>query len=278
MQEWVSGTLREAAFVAQLWLERRGWVVPMAAVSQKTMRNGSFSLLVCGAGRSGTSLLGCLLDGHHQLEVDFEHSGVASLMGQEVMARPGQIYQARVRNFLRACHKQAALHPDKYYGNKITTEQLFGLEDHNAANPFQRIDILDRFFNGALVGVKIIFILRDGRTCVRSKTQRTEQSVQVACERWKYSVQVYKFLQQRHRNNICIRYEDLVARPEFELTRICDFLNLSFDPGMMAGTTNKKMPEMYKREKIDPATLSLERIPTGCEELIRNELEECGYL
>jgi hypothetical protein len=241
------------------------------------MAADNFGFLVIGAGRGGTSLLAGLLDSHDRLEVGFEMFSEGYLAGAALRAAGPDIFGTRVRAFLQACIEEAARHPDRIFGNKITTEHVFGLEDHNAANPDAPIDVLDAFFNRHLAGRKIVFILRDGRTCVRSKVARTGQSVELACARWKYSVEVYRFLTSRHDNNLCIRFEDLLLSPAPTLTDVCAFLGVPYQESMLQGTRNRKARPEYRQERIDASRLALDEIPAGCIERIRDDLERCGY-
>jgi hypothetical protein len=242
------------------------------------MPDDNFKFLVIGAGRGGTSLLAGLLDFHDRLEVGFERFSEAYLMGASLATSRPAIFDDRVRAFLDSCRDEALRFPDSIYGNKITTEQVFGLEDHNAANPDATIDVLDRFFNEFMNGRKIVFVLRDGRTCVRSKMARTGQSLELACERWKYSVKVYRFLSARDHDTLCIRFEDLLLCPKQTLADVCALLGVPYQESMLQGTANAKMPLDYRQRELDLSKLELSDIPPGCVERIRGELELCGYL
>jgi hypothetical protein len=242
------------------------------------MPDDNFKFLVIGAGRGGTSLLAGLLDFHDRVEVGFERFSEAYLMGASLATSGPAIFDDRARAFLDSCRDEARRFPDSIYGNKITTEQLFGLEDHNAANPDAKIDVLDRFFNELMNGRKIVFVLRDGRTCVRSKMARTGQSLELACERWKYSVKVYRFLRARDRDTLCIRFEDLLLRPKQTLADACALLGVPYQESMLQGTADAKMLLDYRQRELNLSKLELSDIPTGCVERIRDELELCGYL
>jgi hypothetical protein len=242
------------------------------------MFKNNFGFLILGAGRGGTSLLAGLLDQHSQLEVGFEKFSIEFLMGQKIYALRSQIFDERVRAFLTHCQQEAIKYPTKIWGNKITTEQLFGLEDTNIANPEAKIDILDRFFNGYLSDIKIIFILRDGRTCVKSKVSRTGISLEAACERWKFSVKVYRFLKNNHHNNICIKFEDLLTQPSEILKSICNFLTILYEDSMLKGTLCYKMLPEYRQTGFDLSKLELHYIPQGCDQLIYEELKFCHYV
>lgn len=244
-----------------------------------TGRTSGVGFLVVGAGRGGTSLLAGLLDAHPRLEVGFEHRSVATLMGAEVPARGPDLLDARVDAFLAAGRAEAARFPGYLWGNKITTEQLRGLEDRNLENPgLPTVDVLDRFFNDHLAGVPVVFLLRDGRTCVRSKVERTGQSVTEACERWRYCVDVWRFLRDRHLSNVRLRFEDLVRSPRETLETACEFLDVPWSDRLLSGTRSAKMLPEYRRDRVEAARADLDGVPDEAEDRLGPELRECGYL
>jgi len=238
----------------------------------------NFRFLVLGPGRGGTSLLAGLLDQHSQLEVGFEKCSINCLMRHKVSIEGHRIFDERVKTFLSCCHKEARRFPDKIWGDKITTEQLYGLEDHNKANPEEKIDILDQFFNKYLSEIKVVFILRDGRTCINSKVARTGISAANACERWKYAVKVYKFFKNSHHNNITIKFEELLINPEDTLNRICMFLGITYQEKMLMGTNNPKIIPEYRQTKFDLTKLELRDIPPECMYKIAEDLKYCNYI
>jgi len=242
----------------------------------------TFSFLIIGAGRGGTSLLAGLLDGHSRLEVGFEKSSVRWLMGRALWLRlfgsNERLLQQRAGGFVRACRWRAAAHPGKLWGNKITTEQLGGLEDHNRLNPGATVDVLDYFFREALAGVRVITLLRDGRTCVRSKVRRTGQPVEDACRWWKYSFHVHEYLRLQHPACIAVRFEDLVREPREVLGRLCSFLGVAFEEGMLAGTSSGKMRPEYRRPGLDRSVLALEDVSDRVVALLEPELRAAGYI
>jgi hypothetical protein len=242
------------------------------------MLKDNFKFHIVGAGRGGTSLLAGLLDYHSELEVGFELFSAAFLMGKEFPYKGPKLFHNRVTAYIAACTRWASQRSQMIWGNKITTEQISGLEDHNIINPEAKIDTLDMFFNTYLKGKAVIFILRDGRTCVNSKVKRTGQLMINACARWQYSVKCFKFFKTQHKNNICIRFEDLLQNPQEHLMRICDFLNISFQKKMLKGTRNKKMVPEYQLGKFDLSKIEATQIPEKCLAKIQADLEYCGYL
>lgn len=237
-----------------------------------------FKALVIGAGRGGTSLLAALLDSHSHIECGMEIGGIPYLVGEEIETRSNDIFGERVNAFLDICMEYSSQCSKAIWCNKITTEQVCALEDHNAVSANKPIDVLDEFFNRYLSRIKVIFILRDGRTCVRSKVERTGQPVSQAIARWKYSVSVARFLKSRHRwHNLIIKYEDLITTPTESLKTICDFMGVPYEENMRKGTLNKKLRPEYMNDGFVKSKLNLQGVPDGCEEQIMSELKELGY-
>ncbi len=236
----------------------------------------NFDFLVIGAGRGGTSLLDACLNQHSQLVMGYE-AFHGELMGiREEHTDFSRIFEQRSEAFLRRCEEEAARHLPRRWGNKITTEQLYRLEDHNEFNP-PYVDLLSRFFGEVLGGKKIVCIIRDGRSCIASKVRRTRQSWLVATFRWRYSIHVYRYFRLLHENNICLKFEDLLLEPEKELQRICGFLGLPFEKSLLHGAQNEIMPSMYRqdgfvKEKAEPAD-----VPQDVLRCIENDLAYCGY-
>lgn len=231
----------------------------------------SFEFLIVGAGRGGTSLLAGLLDAHPELEVGFEVDSTEHLMarGQKV-PRPSV---ERASRFRARCDELGADSAVPRWGNKITTEQLRGLEDDE--RPPQ--DVLEHFFNDVFRDVHVVFVLRDGRSCVRSKMNRRGFDVASACDRWRYSVTVHDALVGRPKTSI-LRFEDLVCDPKTTLTPVCESLGTSWSPLMLDGTASEKMRPEYRRSGLDQQASDVTEVPEGCLDLIADDLRRLGYL
>ncbi|MGL4316274.1 MAG: sulfotransferase family protein [Pseudomonas sp.] len=241
------------------------------------MNNGCFELLLIGAGRGGTSLLAGILDAHSRLEIAFEQHAAAYLMGRKLSAEAATNYYERTRTFLSACEDSARHFPNMVWGNKITTEQLRALQKHNAIESHAKIDLLDEFFQRTFQGKKVVFILRDGRSCAISKVNRTGVDIEQACSRWLFSARVYRYLREHEGNWHTLKYEDLVAEPERTTRALCTFLGLEFEPDMLIkGPNSPKMLAEYRQTEIVPKT-PIKALPEQYLEQLRGELGYCGY-
>lgn len=241
------------------------------------MTDSNFKFIIIGAGRGGTSLITALLDYHSKLEVLSEYSSISHLMGRELQCDDIKIFHQRTSVFMALCKAKARETPDKIWGNKITTEQIRSLEEHNIKNPDAQLDILDTFFKQYFKNHKKIFILRDGRSCVNSKVKRTGQPMRTACEKWSYSVSVYKYLQACD-NSLSIRFEDLLFLPDATLQKVCQFLEISYEPDMLKGVANKRlMPEYQNTQLMTEKTRTIE-LPDEYLALIKDDLAYCNYI
>jgi len=246
---------------------------------QRTENANNFHFLIIGAGRGGTSLIMGLLDYHSKLELISEFNSVKLLMGEGLENEATDntnIVENRIQQFITSCEQKSLNHPNKHWGNKITTEQLRGLNNKNQ-NTTDGTELFDVFFNGDLKTRKKIFILRDGRNCVVSKVNRTNKTMLQACEKWNYSVEVYKYL-KNDANSLCIKFEDLINSPILTLMKISKFLDIIFEEKMLHGVSNKKLSVDYQNtglltEKTIPPTIDDQYF-----KLIETNLKYCEYI
>ncbi|MGK0270909.1 MAG: hypothetical protein ACI88H_001560 [Cocleimonas sp.] len=238
----------------------------------------NFEFLILGAGRGGTSLLMALLDYHSKLEVISEYESVKYLMGKGLEnENHDNTFDSRVNKFIDSCELKAREYPYMKFGNKITTEQLKGLEDHNLINKSHPVNVFDQFFQNYLRNQKKIFILRDGRNCASSKVNRTNQSMEEACNKWNYSVEVYKYL-EKDKNSICIKFEDLINSPILTLMMLSKFIGISFEEKMLKGVSNKKLTSDYQNTELVHEKATPRRIDEEHYSSIKENLKYCGYI
>jgi hypothetical protein len=227
----------------------------------------AFEFLIVGAARGGTSLLMALLDSHSKLEVASEYASASNLKDAS-----RNMFE-RVEAFKQACLAEAVRHPDKIWGNKILTDQVCALA--NGA-PHPEFDVLDYFFNEAFPTTKVVFIVRDGRTCVRSKVNRAGHTFESACRGWNQSIEVYKFILRHSTRYLTVKFEDLLVRPDEVLARVTDYLGVSYEKQMLAGTDNAKLLPEYRNSGFDLSKMEVGQ-PGEWHSLIAENLRFCGY-
>ncbi|MCH8553952.1 MAG: sulfotransferase [Schleiferiaceae bacterium] len=200
----------------------------------------TFDFLVIGAGRSGTSLLAAFLDAHPQLRCGMEFQSVATLSHSAGNWLKKDTAARRLQRFVAACNREANKQPEKSWGNKITTEQLAFLKPVVQSHYYKEVE-------GAFAGLKIIFVHRDGRTCIPSKIQRGGKTLPEAISYWKDAVALGQWLlKNRPKQLMVVQYENLVQHPEETLQDICAFLAIPYHPSMLEGVKSAVLPEMYQ--------------------------------
>ncbi|MDX1510717.1 MAG: sulfotransferase [Nitriliruptorales bacterium] len=209
--------------------------------------------LVVGAGRGGTSLVAGLLDHHPDLEVAFEAFSHTILLGRPLPDEVEGSAEARAAAFVAACRRQAATRSTRW-GNKITTEQIAGLEVMPGEEPSPHPGTGLAAFANAVRGIPIVFVVRDPRTCVRSKMSRAGMEQSEAVRRWRYAVAAMDTLAAEP-STLRIRFEDLVLQPLGVLPAVCRHLGVPYVTDMLSGVENAKMVADYRRPGLDRAPL-----------------------
>lgn len=233
---------------------------------------------IIGSGCGGTSLLAGLVDYHPQVEVGFElfamrylyRSAPHSLLEKPWWLRAYQ-YKTHFEKYLHRSNGTAV-------GNKITTEQLAGLlvRPHGDFSTSQKARLLmtSRYI---FQNQPLILLLRDGRSCIPSKMNRGNHSLEESVLRWRASVDILLCLHHSWTSTLLLRYEDLIESPESTLRQICSFLALDYDPVMLKGTSNSKMHPRYQAKAVHKPYCP-HILPDNQLSLISDHLMRAGYL
>jgi hypothetical protein len=161
----------------------------------------------------------------------------------------------------RAYAEQARGRTPKWVGDKNPHYALF-------------LPRLQRLFPGA----RYIYVTRDYRDNIASYVEVPfdVRNPSALAQRWKvYNERILRFSRDSPERFLWLRYEDLVAQPEQELTRVCRFLGLSFDPGMLAFPASGKPHGV--RAPLDASTVHRWRTELG-ERTVRRADAICGEL
>lgn len=225
-----------------------------------------------GAGRGGTSLVGSLLNSHPKLSIALEAHAYNFLVGASEEAQALSAPE-RLQLFIKNCDKSAASAANPW-GNKITTEQLDFL-----LKPGQEAQDRKWIYKRLLARKKIVYVCRDGRTCVHSKMERTPTNYPTAVARWKSSVAWLRFLQSQPKVKLhTLRFEELLRQPKEQLIALCNFLELPFNDTMLQGVNSKLLSSEYRQDSIDINKALVPKKALAFTEDLRPELEYLGYL
>jgi hypothetical protein len=129
----------------------------------------------------------------------------------------------------------------------------------------------------ALTEARFVHVVRDGRDTLAAKPAAISTGAAIATgQRW--SKKVRSAQQQEHLMDwfLEIRYEDLIADTEATLRRVCEFIELPFEAGMVdpagRGAVEAGLgPVGCWRERLEPEQLS------AFEEVAGEMLDELGY-
>jgi len=240
-----------------------------------------FAFHIVGAGRGGTSLIGGLIDTHPDCEVHFEEFSMNFLMGRawtdaENVTDPVLRAKARIANFVEACEARAAAFPEKLWGHKTTTEQIGRIGSATGHDLGNDTDALDIFID-SVAHVPTIFILRDGRTCVRSKVSRTGQPIESAIQGWKYSLRVMDAFRARATDLLVVKFEELITQPEATMRKVLAFLGVSYTPVVLPGPANQKLNPDYRYNFFGVSKILIEQDTPDWIDDVRKELIANGY-
>lgn len=167
-------------------------------------------------------------------------------------------------------------HHGKIWGNKITTEQSYGLEECNTIN-VSCVDVLSQFVS-TMHGYRIIYIARHGASCIDSKVRRTGQPLLRAALRWCYGVRVFERLMQLGAITYWCKYEDLVSEPRSILNEMCAALDIDFNENMLGQTQNPLLIPEYRYERfLSEKAYAIPELPQELASFIRPWLHRMGY-
>lgn len=225
-------------------------------------------IYIVGVGRSGTSLLQSMLHAHSELtsspESHFFRSYIASEKGQKSIEKRGP---ERFREVLKEDRffNRLEVDPDKLKSlerpsfsvldvykeitdllkNKYQKNVLVDKDPRNLEN----ISKIHQYFPLA----RIVHIIRDPRDVVFSKTKANWSSKRPY---WLHAMigeaQMNKGILSASKMNSTtyhqLKYEDLLETPEEVLNKLCSFLGLIYETGMLR--FNEKAQELVTKEEM----------------------------
>jgi len=164
---------------------------------------------IMGNGGSGTSMLQGLLNAHTHIKCAFEKITLKNKFEEN-------------NKEWTACFNRALT---AWWGNKVPFEQFItGKWDDDEIKK-----IADH-------GFYIIWIVRRFE---RYSHKAVGHRLETYKKNWARSRDIYFRIKDAYPSTtIMVSFEDILLRPESELRRICDFLSLKYEAGMLIGTNN----------------------------------------
>lgn len=204
---------------------------------------------ICGAGRSGTTLLRLMVDAHADVAIPSESHFVPDLIRR---CLAGPVNADDLTALITESNRWEDFHLDAAeLGARIA-----------AISPLRGGDVIRAFFRlyaegqgkrrwgdktpgyaesmpiieRTLPEARFVHVIRDGRDVALSILARDwgPDTVEKAARRWKRRIVHARRGAKRVSHYMELRYEDLITDTEHELRRVCDHLELEFDPAMLA--------------------------------------------
>jgi hypothetical protein len=204
---------------------------------------------IVGVNRSGTTLLRLMLDAHPDLAIPPETHFLPELIRR---ANHGNT-RLRIIRSLTAHPRWGDFGVDPKDLRKRTRE-IKPLSATAVARAFYELyaesqgkprwgDKTPRYMRSmpriarALPEARFVHIIRDGRDVAISQAERSleerDTPVEEAAERWARRIEAAREAGREMDVYMEVRYEDLVAEPEATLRKVCEFVELPFDAGML---------------------------------------------
>lgn len=226
---------------------------------------------IVGAPRSGTTLLRLMLDAHSQLAIPPETGFLTAV------ARPAwRCAFGRSASRLHACLTGAVTWPDYHLDPEDFRRSLARLEPYTLAGGVRAFYALyaARFGKarwgdktpgyGPYLGrierllpeARFVHIIRDGRDCALSLRPlwfAPSRELDHLARDWSAHVRATRAAGQGVAHYVEVRYEQLVSDPDATLRSLCAFLDLPFEPGMLAyhARAAARLDEHEERRRAD---------------------------
>jgi len=205
-------------------------------------------LLIVGIGHSGSTILDMALGCHPRI---IGLGEVSKVLRTPLAELRGPRYQTDV------CSCGAIARECPFWGKMLTW-----LEDHHQLGLEQKYqELVDRFIahygNDRVMvdssktvrpyqawlnqhhDLRAIHLTRDVRSWIDSRLRGHDHrdkggTLRLAARWWRGNLRTERFLRRHHIRARNLGYEELALRPDVMLNKLCDWLDVDFDPGMLA--------------------------------------------
>jgi sulfotransferase family protein len=194
-------------------------------------------VLLIGAPRSGTTLLGTMIGSHSDVGMVNEDVDIRAL---------GRVMGKRFTGVKLCVPNQIRLEKKSFFGSQFLKK--CGLI---AESPKSYYSITEHLLNPDL---KVIGIIRNGNDSVHSMMVRGRAKFHKAARRWCEAIETIYTVNQRSPERILIvSFEDLILDPRVTIMKVCDFLGLTFEERMLEG---QKLNPYYPQARLDPSKVN----------------------
>lgn len=225
------------------------------------------TFFIAGPQRSGTTLLSVILARHPDVMIGVNSYGfrLVSCFGNLKRVLPFNLdrseqeiqawliendYKNRLSELIRPSEvgkfkdQQSLIASEIEQSLSREGKQIFGDKVPNMEQFFPDLKLL-------IPQAKVIHMVRDGRDCASSHSERTMKNVYLAANEWKEGniAGLYNQARVGESDYLMIRFEDLLLKQEETLRKVCGFLDISFVEEMLEPADDEK--NSYVKTEID---------------------------
>ena len=218
------------------------------SLRRRLLRRPTPAPFIVGLGRSGTTLLRLMLDSHPQLAIPPETHFVPEVIRMYRKGSPGAteladhlsglrrwgdfgIERDEILEALRAAEPLDARRALRAFYELYASKQ--GKPRWGDKTPGYGVRM--RRIRRTLPEARFIHLIRDGRDAALSRARASNKVVTPAraAERWVQRIGETRAEARRVRHYTEARFEELVSDPEPTLRRLCEFVELDWDPAVL---------------------------------------------
>jgi hypothetical protein len=176
-------------------------------------------VLLIGAPRTGTTLLGTMIGSHSEMGMVNEDVDVRAL---------GRVLGRQLTGVKLCVPNQIRLEKKSFLGSQLLKK--VGMIHESPKSHLSIKEYLE------IPTLKVIAIIRDGNDSVHSMMVRGKSRFKKAARRWAEAVETIYVMKNTCPDRILVlTFENLVLDPRTTIQNVCDFLGIAFEERMLRG-------------------------------------------
>lgn len=176
-------------------------------------------VLLIGAPRTGTTLLGTMIGSHSEIGMVNEDVDIRAL---------GRVLGRQLTGVKLCVPNQIRFEKKSFFGSQLLKK--IGLINESPKSHFSIKEYL------GIPTLKVIAIIREGNDSVHSMMVRGKTHFKKAARRWAEAIETIYTIKTMWPDRILVlTFENVVLDPRSSIQRACDFLGIQFEERMLRG-------------------------------------------